>query len=103
MRRSSGLRNSMAARWPLPLPFTRASSISQSVSPFSSGSAISASKNPRHHARDDMADANDEAADDNGHGNVALDEQVVEIELGRQPIENFVAKHNEENGHESEG
>src|SRR5262249_47432874 len=71
-RRSSGLRKVVRASCPLPLPLTRSMSISQRVLPVFFGSAISASQNGRDNPRDDMAEAQNETAYHDCHGDVAF-------------------------------
>src|SRR5258708_6880221 len=88
---------------PLPRPWTRSWSISQRVLPFFSGSGISDSKDGRDHARDDVTKAQDETADDDGHGQIAFIDEIVEIQLGSELVEHFVAHHYQQNGQESKG
>src|SRR4051794_5920509 len=92
IRRSRGLRNLTVAAWPLLFPWTRSSSIVQSVFPFGSASAISTSENRGDDSRHDMAEPKNKASDDYGHRHVALRHQVVKVELRRQPIKYFIAE-----------
>src|ERR1035437_140813 len=88
---------------PLPPPWSRSWSISQSVLPLLSGSiALTqltelASQNGRHHPADHVAQTQDEGPNDDGQGHVTLVEQVAEVQLGRELVERHVAQHNEEN------